>query len=284
MMDMIGVSIAETHRFGRVRKSGYDPIEVDAVMARLVDELRRTEERLDTLAERLDVADASTDAIRRTFVAAESTRDEIIEDARTEAAIITEAARNEAREVTEIADELHSEIATSREAVLTEVYSEADRRRSVLERTNAERSTSVEWALHEATSAASRSIAETEAITAIREHEAHMRADDLRTRIESMEHAASALERAATTLAESVSHEAKIVDLTAIEQLDRFDVEDLGTPASVGPDTATTDKPLLSIAEPADGDGTEGNMPQTRYQRSTGVPLRERIKIARMSG
>ena len=281
---MIGVLIAETHRFGRVRRSGYDPVEVDAVIARLVDELRRTEERIVSLTDRLDVADASADAIRRTFVVAESTRDEIIEDARSEAGMITEAARTEARTVSEGADKIHSEIAASRERILTGVYVEAGRHLTALERKIAERSTSVEWTVHEATAAAARSIADAEATAAAREHEAFVQADQLRARITSMEQAVSALERAAVTLSEYVQHEAKVIDLTAVEQLDRIGVEDLVTSASEDTGTATTDEPLVSMTDPADNGEGGDEMAPTRYQRSTGVPLRERIKIARMSG
>ncbi|MDK1038762.1 MAG: hypothetical protein QGD91_07565 [Actinomycetota bacterium] len=153
-----------------------------------------------------------------------------------------------------------------------------------MERKIAERSTSVEWTVHEATAAAARSIADAEATAAAREHEAFVQADQLRARITSMEQAVSALERAAVTLSEYVQHEAKVIDLTAVEQLDRIGVEDLVTSASEDTGTATTDEPLVSMTDPADNGEGGDEMAPTRYQRSTGVPLRERIKIARMSG
>ena len=115
---MISASIAETHRFGRVRKNGYDPAEVDAVIARLADALRRNDERIAALTEKIDAADASADAIRRTFVAAEATRDEILEDARTEASAIAEAARSDAEQLADGISEMRSEIAARRQRIL----------------------------------------------------------------------------------------------------------------------------------------------------------------------
>jgi len=37
------------------------------------------------------------------------------------------------------------------------------------------------------------------------------------------------------------------------------------------------------VPMPADDTDEEEELPKTRYQKSTGVPLKERIKIARMS-
>ncbi|MDK1011479.1 MAG: hypothetical protein QGM46_08065 [Actinomycetota bacterium] len=87
-----------------------------------------------------------------------------------------------------------------------------------------------------------------------------------------------------STSVEWTVHEAKVIDLTAVEQLDRIGVEDLVTSASEDTGTATTDEPLVSMTDPADNGEGGDEMAPTRYQRSTGVPLRERIKIARMSG
>ena len=46
---MISAAAAETHTFARVKRHGYDPHEVDAVVARLVTDLRRAQERIDEL-------------------------------------------------------------------------------------------------------------------------------------------------------------------------------------------------------------------------------------------
>lgn len=101
--DMISASAADAHRFGRVKRNGYDPAEVDAVVSRLVATLRTYEDRTAMLEERLAEADASADAIRRTFIAAEKTRDEILDGAREHASSITDTARREAEDVLSVA-------------------------------------------------------------------------------------------------------------------------------------------------------------------------------------
>lgn len=107
---MISASAASAHRFGRVKRNGYDPAEVDAVVSRLVATLGTYEERTAMLEERLAEADASADAIRRTFIAAEKTRDEILDGAREHASSITDTARREAEDVVNLAREEASEM------------------------------------------------------------------------------------------------------------------------------------------------------------------------------
>ncbi len=46
---MISAAAAETHTFARVKRDGYDPHEVDAVVARLITDLHRAQERIDEL-------------------------------------------------------------------------------------------------------------------------------------------------------------------------------------------------------------------------------------------
>ncbi|MDJ0791429.1 MAG: DivIVA domain-containing protein [Acidimicrobiia bacterium] len=145
---MISASGAEAHRFGRVRRNGYDPAEVDAVVARLIDTLHGHEAKIETLEARLAEADASADAIRRTFIAAETTRDEIIAEARARAGEIEEDAEREAEErlaearrsaagviasaeaesaaMAELADRLDQEIAKRRSEVLGAAQEEAE--------------------------------------------------------------------------------------------------------------------------------------------------------------
>ena len=147
-MDMINAAAAGAHRFGRVKRNGYDPAEVDAVVSRLVDQLGSYETKLALLEERLEEADASADAIRKTFVAAESTRTEIIEtakseaetivadarseadtllsDARTQSAEITASAEAEAQATAELATKLEQEIARQRDEMLGEAQRSAD--------------------------------------------------------------------------------------------------------------------------------------------------------------
>ena len=48
---MISAAAAETHTFARVRRNGYDPNEVDAVVSRLVDDLHRAESQIDELTQ-----------------------------------------------------------------------------------------------------------------------------------------------------------------------------------------------------------------------------------------
>ena len=51
---MISAAAAETHTFARVRRNGYDPNEVDAVVARLVDDLHRAESQIDELTQQAE--------------------------------------------------------------------------------------------------------------------------------------------------------------------------------------------------------------------------------------
>jgi DivIVA domain-containing protein len=56
---MISAAAAETHTFARVKRNGYDPHEVDAVVARLISDLQRAQARIDDLARGLVVMDDS---------------------------------------------------------------------------------------------------------------------------------------------------------------------------------------------------------------------------------
>lgn len=48
-LKMISAAAAETHTFARVKRNGYDPHEVDAVIARLITDLHRAQGRIDEL-------------------------------------------------------------------------------------------------------------------------------------------------------------------------------------------------------------------------------------------
>jgi DivIVA domain-containing protein len=313
---MNSASIAETHRFGRVRKNGYDPAEVDAVIARLVDALRHNDERINTLTEKLDAADGSADAIRKTFVAAQSTRDEIIESAKVEASTITESAVVEASELAATAEELQAEIAASRDRILTGLYEDAEQRMLEIEHRTAKRSVDAEWAVQEAMEVRDRKVSETQADTNLAAHKAEVDATQIRARIATMSQAALEFEKAAEALAASAKERARVIDLTAMERLNNTGTPEPEPQAADGsdmdePEIVVTSEPLLSVAEipevsvaevtedvhdddieeMAEDDDIEemAEEPQaderaTRYQRTTGVPLKERIKIARMSG
>jgi DivIVA domain-containing protein len=301
---MNSASIAETHRFGRVRKNGYDPAEVDAVIARLVEALRHNDERIDMLTQKIDAADGSADAIRKTFVAAESTREAIIDDARVEASAITESAAEEAAELAATAEGLQAEIAAGRDRILTGLFEEAEERMLEIERQMAKRSVEAEWVILEATRVRDQKVSDTEADVAAAKHQAELDADQIRARIATMSQAALAFEKAAETLAASAKERAKVIDLTAMEQLNEPQFVVPAPTVEVEPETAVVDEPLVAVADIPDGteteeihdsvddpdDDSETDLDdeyedrKTRYQRTTGVPLKERIKIARMSG
>ena len=76
----IEASTVKAHRFGTVRRKGYDPVEVDRVMDRLVSTLQAYERDTASLEARVKEADDSVDAIRRTFAAAQTTRQEMISE------------------------------------------------------------------------------------------------------------------------------------------------------------------------------------------------------------
>jgi DivIVA domain-containing protein len=46
---MISAAAAENHTFARAKRNGYDPHEVDAVVARLISDLQRAQARIDEL-------------------------------------------------------------------------------------------------------------------------------------------------------------------------------------------------------------------------------------------
>ncbi len=281
---MISASIAETHRFGRVRKNGYDPAEVDAVVARLVDALRNNDERIAALTERLDTADASADAIRKTFVAAEATSDEIIEKANEDAATILADARTEAEALAKSSEELQAEIATQRDRILTGAYADAEDRLAEIERQTALRAAEAEWSIQEALDVRDRTVSEAHADTAAAVHAAEAKAESLRDNIATMAQRALALERAAAALAASAQEGAEILDLVAIEELEHESDVTVEHVDVAEPEMDIEDEPLQSVSELAEDATDDENLPATRYQKSTGLPLKERIKIARMSG
>ncbi|MEN8112780.1 MAG: DivIVA domain-containing protein [Actinomycetota bacterium] len=95
----IEATTVEAHRFARVRRKGYDPIEVDRVIERLVATLRSHEQDAARLEGRVQEADDSVDAIRRTFSAAQRTRDEMINESAARAVEIVENAQSEAEKI-----------------------------------------------------------------------------------------------------------------------------------------------------------------------------------------
>jgi DivIVA domain-containing protein len=109
----IEATTVEAHRFGTVRRKGYDPVEVDRVMDRLVSTLRSYEIDTAALEARVQEADESVDAIRRTFVAAQKTKQEMISEGAIRADQIVANAQRDAAERLRAArtriDEMHFE-------------------------------------------------------------------------------------------------------------------------------------------------------------------------------
>lgn len=117
-------STVEAHRFGRVRRKGYDPVEVDRVMERLVATLRSYEEETKTLEARVSEADDSVDAIRRTFAAAQRTREEMVTEGARRAERIVQAAVLEADELKARAITEVNEIQFERDKVVIAAHRE----------------------------------------------------------------------------------------------------------------------------------------------------------------
>jgi DivIVA domain-containing protein len=92
----IEASTVKAHRFSNVRRKGYDPVEVDRVMERLVSTLQAYEKDTASLEARVKEADDSVDAIRRTFAAAQTTRQEMIDEGAARADKIVADAQREA--------------------------------------------------------------------------------------------------------------------------------------------------------------------------------------------
>ena len=118
----IEATTVEAHRFGTVRRKGYDPVEVDRVMDRLVATLRSYERDTEALEARVQEADESIDAIRRTFVAAQKTKQEMISEGAARADQIVADAQRDAAERLETArtkiDAMHFE----RDQVIIEAH------------------------------------------------------------------------------------------------------------------------------------------------------------------
>jgi DivIVA domain-containing protein len=228
-MDMITASAADAHRFGRVRRNGYDPAEVDAVVARLVEALAAQEQQTAQLEKRLSEADASADAIRRTFIAAEQTRGQILDVANAEAAQMRERAQRESEEAIAAAhavaasmtadaearaaqlntssDELDRDIAQRRAHLLARAHEEADRVRTDAETSAAERTA-------EALEAADRIIT-----TAHADAAEHVREAALMARSASI--AAGWTRREALTTAESIIADARDRSARIIAEAER---------------------------------------------------------------
>ncbi|HHC07951.1 MAG TPA: DivIVA domain-containing protein [Actinobacteria bacterium] len=127
----------EAHRFGTVRR-GYDPAEVDAIIAHVADTLRGYEAHTARLEARLAEADEATAAMRRLLVSAQRTHDELVEEGRATAERLVAEARKRADELVTTAEE-EAEALLERAAADAEArLADAEARAHLLERDAAE--------------------------------------------------------------------------------------------------------------------------------------------------
>jgi DivIVA domain-containing protein len=298
---MISATAAGTHRFGRVKRNGYDPAEVDAVVGRLLDALALQDDRIRVLEDKLDDSQVSATAITRTLAAVERTATELLTEVETTAVAIVRKAMDDAAEIALLADELGAEISARRDTILTDAYLEADELIASAQLAIAEQEVAAAalatrqvgdasrdaeqiaqeadvrsrtaamiaaWRLRESQTEADRHIAEAEGQAAAIIEEANQESRELGRRITNLRTAVSHLQSSAAELARTTIVEADVIDLNAIEAAD--------TPPGPPVRLAPVQKPI-AVVEP---DPEVEHGPETYYQRRTGG-IKERIKIAR---
>ena len=156
---MIKASTVEAHSFGLVRRRGYDPVEVDAVMERLVATLE-THERVNAdLQAQVTEADESVEAVRRTYQAAQQTKRQMIAEGHEEADDLVREARAEA-------DELLKASRTNSGDILAAAATDAERARSDVVATLADASNTAVSRLEQADSEADAIRADVEGLIA----------------------------------------------------------------------------------------------------------------------
>ncbi len=296
---MINATVAGSHRFGTVRKHGYDPAEVDAVVERLADALSASNDRIQVLEQRLEESSVSSSAIARTLAAVEVTKDEIIAEAEAEADRIREAARAEAEDVVGLSSSLEAELAARRDAILSEAYTYADevmaeahakaseqeirsariaseiiedstRTASAIkeESETAARNQDVAaaWALRATTDRANQIVMEAERQAAMILRDATFESQRLTAKSEDIRNALMTLRASAQALADNTVTEIEVIDLAAVEASAKpFQPIQLVEPQ---PDPEPVVEPVID------------DEPTTYYQRRSAT-LRERIEIAR---
>lgn len=305
---MISASVAGTHRFGRVKKNGYDPAEVDAIVGRLIDALEEYQDRAKDLERKLDDSHVSATAISRTLAAVEETKAQILAEADADADLITTQAHAEAEKVAILASELGAEISARRDAILTEAFQEADAAiaasqlevaeqqiaavttataiiEDAVTRANETEHEAVEalrvatmvaaWQTRESELAARRRIAEAKLQAAATIEQAEHESERLGTRVRDLRAAVSNLQASAADLARATISNADVIDLEAIAARDTSAEE----PAPV----LQIDRTVKLAPPPPDTapEAKSDDSPETFYQRRTGG-IKERIKIARL--
>ncbi|MFQ5518256.1 MAG: DivIVA domain-containing protein, partial [Acidimicrobiia bacterium] len=86
-----------SHEF-RLERRGYEKAQVEAVLARVVETLREYEEQIAAYEARLTEAEASQEAVRRTFLAAQRTHDEMLAEAQADATKVRQDAERHRHE------------------------------------------------------------------------------------------------------------------------------------------------------------------------------------------
>jgi DivIVA domain-containing protein len=142
-------SLLDLHRF-TVRRRGYDPNEVDSVLRRVADSLRRYEERIADLEADLSEASDAADAVGRTMVAAQRAHDQMVEEAAELAKQILIEADGEATRIShETADQARAHLDSARRdalGLLEEAHTTLQSAHEDLERMNTEANTLLEVA------------------------------------------------------------------------------------------------------------------------------------------
>lgn len=302
---MINATVAGSHRFGTVRKNGYDPAEVDAVVERLADALSASEDRIHVLEQRLEESSVSSSAIARTLAAVEQTKEEIISEAKAEADRTRAEAKAEAEEIVNLTSSLDAELASRRDSILSEAYTYAD---EVMAAAHAEASKqeihaaemaseliedatrtasalkvqseaaargqdiAAAWALRAVTDRANQMVMEAERQAALIVRDASFESQRLTDKASNIRTALQNLKASAQALADNTVTEVEVIDLAAVEASSKpFQPIQLVEPQ---PEPEPEREPEPEAVIVLDDE------PTTYYQRRTAT-LRERIEIAR---
>lgn len=195
----ISASTVAAHRFGVVRRRGYDPAEVDAAMERVSDTLHEYEQLTARLEEELRQKLEPTEALRRTFEAAERTKQEMIAEGTAEAERLRTQAEVDVASMVEDAWTEASKVRSQAEDEAAEMVGRAAHRLDIAEREAERRLLQAEERAAQAQIAAEASLDESGRVvgeaTARAEAEAESLLDDARKRADALLATAGARER-----------------------------------------------------------------------------------------
>ncbi len=130
----VKASTVEAHAFAPARR-GYDTEEVDNAMQRIAATLRTYEEELPRLEARVSEAEEAHEAVRRTFLSAQRTKDEMIGEARVEANRLVAEAEDLLRESRDESASVLAHTRAESERILAESEAASEQRtaRSIAE-------------------------------------------------------------------------------------------------------------------------------------------------------